>query len=434
MFIEFSLAKQSHEEEYENLLVVAQERYPGNQNAMIKFLLEMDIISRLCSKLDTQVQLSEEGTVYFMLNPLMMGIEDDLLEIRDTAMMINGVLKSMVYALSSSVAHFTNGYESPATGNSIKHMADNLLVDTFLRQAALPEAGIIPYAFYMPELKKYYPDFISAVKMAVQLDQSQNRGNEAYNAFEEEPYRPLYNDAKIGIVKSILHKNEGLLAQDIAARVLDLLGSDIAEYTPIQRENFNAAYEKMTTSPYSACLLLNQILTVVKDLSALPFDELMDDIMVLVTENRTLLSVLNAYSKHLSWYVKDVGGSTYALLHFLLKNQTAGHRRLNNTALPEDLHTIIESDSVSDADYAQRKRIIITTCYRDDDAALKAVFKQFASAVDYYVQMEQMAKEKDNKTPIADYSTKKYYSLFHNPDLLPDIDFISFRKSLLSQD
>lgn len=431
MFVEYFLER-SYQSDKEALLAVAQERYLGQKQPMLRLLLELDVLSRVCSKLDAECYYDNSDRVVLIPNMLSNTGSEMLVRINNVAAMMNEVLKGMVSSLSSSIAGFTNNYVSPVTNKPIKHMADVLLMDTYLRNCALEETGVVPYSFYNKPLISHYPDFMQTAKMTVDLHEKHSRGNEAYNSYEEEAFKPLYNDAKIGIESAMVTKNEDLLALDICTRVLDLLGGATEDFTYEERTNYNNAYQGMQSSPYSACLFLYEIFDVIKSLNAYPLEDIIQDTMKFIEENRSLLSLMNAYSKQLTWYSKDVKGSTYGLIHHYLKNQSKLAAEQGHKKLPEDIHYVLDHDGLMDETYILRKNIILTTTYRDDDTVLRAVFKQFDSAVEFYSRVEEWAKENNNATPIADISIKKNLPLFHNPNLDADLDFRKYRASLVN--
>lgn len=431
MFVEY-LLERSYQSDKETLLAVAQERYLGQKQPMLRLLLELDVLSRVCSKLDVECHYDNADRVILIPNMLSNTGSEMLVRINNAAAMMNEVLKGMVSSLSSSIANFTNNYVSPVTNKPIKHMADMLLMDTYLRNCMLEEIGVIPYSFYNKPLISHYPDFMQTAKMTVDLHEKHNRGNEAYNSYEDEDFKPLYNDAKIGIESAKVTKNEDLLALDICTRVLDLLGSTTEYFTYEERMNYNSAHHAMRNSPYSACVFLYEIFDVIKSINAYPLEDIIRDTMKFIEENRSLLSLMNAYSKHLTWYSKDIKGSTYGLIHHYLKNQSKLVVEQGHKKLPEDIHFVLDHDGLMDENYILRKNIILTTTYRDDDTVLRAVFKQFDSAIEFYSRVEEWAKEKSNATPIADISINKNLPLFHNPNLDTDLDFRKYRASLVS--
>lgn len=429
MFIEYIL-HQSEADAKEALLVVAQERYPGDKLALFKLLLELDVLSRVCPKLDTQAYFELEDKIVLIPNLLSDEASNMLQRIHYTASLMNNVLKGMVQAFSVSIARFTDRYTSPVTDRSIKHMADVQLTDIYLRNCFLEEIGVVEYAFYNKKLLPFYPDFIKAVKLSVDLHQKHNRGNEAYNHYEEEAFKPLYNDAKIGVDRVQLEKNEELLASSICEYVLELLGGVGEDFSDEERFHYNTAHTTLQQSPYSACLLLVEIFDIVASFDSVATQSMIGEIMEMIYENRTLLSVLNAYSKQLTWYSKEINGSTYALLHYLLKEQSAWVQDSGASPLPEDIYLILDNDSLLDDSHLLRKNIILVSTYRDDDAVLMSVFKQFFSAVEFYARTEEWAKENNNPSPIADISDKRNLPLFHNPNLDSLISFIEYRKNL----
>lgn len=433
MFVEYSLNQDSFEVEKNSLSLIAQQRYPDDEYPLLKLLQELDILSRLCPKLDVQAYFDNDEKVVFINNHLSNAAPQMLMRMEEAALMMNKVLKNMSMAISHSLSYFGNGFVSPETGSSIKHFSDMMLLDYYLRNSDLESSGIIPYAFYANSVRPYYPAFIASTRSAVHLQQQHARGNIAYNPFKEETFRPLYNEGKIGTLPHLVDKNEDLLARDISARVIDLLGAYTEDQSELERRNHDKAYQRLQNSPYSACLLLNDMIEVVKFTSRYPVDEIVEDLMILTTENRTILSVLNAYSKQLSWYAKDLDDATYILLHLLIKNQSEWYGQNPTTPLPEDIYSVLESMSLSDDKYILRKNIIITCCYRDDESVIQAVFKQFNSALEFYSKVEAAAKARYNVAPIADLVKKEYRPLFHNPRLDRSITLEKYREELPHQ-
>lgn len=436
MLYEFSIKGLMSIDTKEKLLVVAQERYPGNQQSLLKYLVEVDVLSLLCSKLNTEVYFVGNDTVMLGYNPFDRKFTSELDNVYDAALEMNHILKAMSYAISKSVALFTNQYRAGEVPISIRHLADNMLVDTYLRKTELAESGVARYAFYADELKPYYPDFLEATKLALHLFNEYNRGNEAYNSFAEETYRPIYNNGLVGVTKHAVQKNEEMLSLDIRSRVLDILGADIGNYDDEQRDAYNQAFRLMSESPYSACYIMSSFLENMVNSSPDPLKVRISQLFKLIEQNRTLVMLLQAYSKHLSWFVKEVNNSAYALLHHLLMFNSEQYKPSKTdrpTALPEQIFKILETgeSGMLDGEFTMKDYLVMSSTYRNDMADLLSIFKQFKDAAEYYGEIEKLAKSKGNDRPIADVSSKKYLHLFHNPELSPEINFKDYRDSLV---
>lgn len=435
MFIKYSLNPYIIEGSKEQLLLVAQERHLGDKQALLKLLLEIDWLSTLCSKLNTAVILDNDECVSFLFKASSDEIDTAIVSILDTARMMNKTLKGLIPSFSRSVGLFTANFKSEDL-KSIKHYANNTLLDTYLRQNDFLESGIAEYAFYSNGLKPLYPEFILAVKDSVQLLQDYNRGIDSYNDFNEESYKPLFNNGRVGVVKQNTQRAMDDIAQDVKSRALDLFGENLITFNDEERRIYNKAYKTMEEAPYSACLLMYKLFELAFDSSPAPLRLYVDEIGRLMHENRTLSILLLAYAKHLNWLVKEVSNSSYALLHHLLERNSKlyaeYHERQIKVMLPEAVYALLENDFCSNEEMALKQRIKLVMGLRENTPAMASVFKLFQDAVNYYTEIEKLAKAKGNHSPIADISMKQYLPLFHNPNLSSDIDFKSYRQSLVA--
>lgn len=432
MVIIFPLNPFSINNSKDELILEAEKFYKDEKQVLLKYLLDLHMLIKLCPNLDIKPQFINKDNVSFWCYESAADIKERLLNNFVVSNKINSLLKGMVSAFSESVSDFSDKYHSQDL-TSLKHCANVHLLDTYLRQTKMLENGIARYAFYAKDLTPSYKGFMDATRTAVAIHESYQQGYDSYLSFNGETYSPLYNDGKVGVLDSYANKTEDMLAIEIQKWFLEAVLSDFVPVFDSEKELFNITYKILEESPYSVCLILSQLI----DTIFTPVIKMLKQTNTVNEQNRVLYLLGAAYSKHINWLVKNISSSSYILLHKVLECNS--NLMVNeddffaDDLLPEDIHVILDDDS-SNSDTLLLKQQINYSCdLLDGVERSSSPFKLFYDAVNYYHEIEKTAKARNNNTPIADIANRKYLPLFHNSNLDSDFNIKEYRKTLLGK-